>query len=929
MDFPDSSDILFSNNFIPTPELNTNVLLDNVEEYRKYYEKQLEIKNENKISKKIKDIELNELNDDANLMNTNPFTTNTNDNNVFKRYQREKITLVSVDSRDRNKILYPEPNHFKIYLGKTFYNVKKVRLISLEFPNTNAVISNKNNHIYWRNLEDITTDTTVNKQGVTEYPIYNAVVDIGSYIATTLQIEMSNKMNLIKRLGGTSSKYHVFIISIDQNTDIVKYTSLITKNLNANAFSTIAGDNTITVNLVNHGYTNNQSVYINGVKPVGGIDSTTLSGFQIVTVKDSNNFTYDVNVQATATVSGGGGSNAVAGVSAPFQLLWGEEKDTIAQNIGFPLEDSSESIFTNITNLKNVFEMTITFTQQTIFTSSYNFIGQNVDIGYTDSFGNFIDITSVSLVYTIVEIPSSNSIRVMGLTSLSDVFSIQNDPDAQQVWFNVGGYDVKYTISAVQAFDSNVFMITTSSNHNYNLTDINLSITLYNTSDPLIPSDTNYDDSYNILQIPSTTEIIVQGIILETGNGKSGNLNGSFFYCGNIPRHTPLTTSTLTIIDVSSYLTNYTLIECPSAHNLIVGDKVRIYNVITSPQLDEVYEIQAVLGTNMFVINFKITNVISITDAYIGTGLITVSFPDHGFNNISQVSNGVAINTINIETLLPHSVKVNDIIRFSGFTDPSGISNITALNRGKCKVLSITNSITFVIKTSDITNPLPTLINIPATITGILGLNNDFYLYGAVEVGGIPSTSINSKLHTVREILDVNTFRFMIGGVYAIRTEYGGGSNVFISSLLHGYSGVQTNTKYSLLNRSINLEGENYCFMTCPQLNTNNDSILNTGDVTDIFARIILDQAPGYVNFNFLSNPKVYDTVPLSQLSELEFFIKNYDNTLYNFINLDYSFTLEITEVIDQSSLFNVSSRRGVVDVFHSDNHDAKEKKVI
>jgi hypothetical protein len=926
MDFPDSSDILFSNTFIPTPELNTTVLLDNVEEYRKYYEKQLEIKNENKINKKIRDIELNELDDDANLLNTNPYVTKNDDNNVFKRYQREKVTLVSVDSRDRNKILYPEPNHFKIFLGKTFYNIKKIRLISLEFPNTNAVINNKNNHIYWRNLEDITTDTTINKQGITDYPIYNAIIDIGSYIATSLQSEMTDKMNIVKRLGGTSSKYHVFIITIDQNTDIVKYTSLITKNLNANAFSTVAGDNTITVNLVNHGYTNNQSVYINGVKQVGGIDASVLSGFQIITVKDSNNFTYDVNVQATTSVSGGGGSSASTGIPAPFQLLWGEGYNTVAQNIGFPLENSSQSIFTNITNLKNIFEMTMTFTQNTIFTSSYDFIGKNIQIGYTDSFGNFIDITSVTLIYTIVEVPSSSSIRVMGLSSASDVYIIQNDSNALQVRFSSGTYDERYTILAIKLLESSVFMITTSSNHNYNLTDINLPITLYNTSDPLVPSDTNYDDTYNILQIPSSTQIIVQGIILEDGNGKVGNLNGSFFYCGNIPRHTPLTTSTVKIKDISSFSSIYTLIECFDAHNLKVGDKVRIYNVVTSPQLEEVYTVESTLGINMFVIDFKLTHVISIADSYIGTGLVTVSFPEHGFNNVLYVSNGTSLHTIEIETLLPHSVKVNDIIRFSGFTDDSGLSNITALNRGKCSVTSIINSTTFIIESSDITNPLPTLINIPATITGIMGLHNDFYLYGANDVGGILSTTINSKLFTVREILDVNTFTFMIDGYFAIRTESGGGSNIFISSLHHGYAGIQTNTKYSLLNRSINLEGENYCFMTCPQLNTNNDSILNTGDVTDIFARIVLDQAPGYVNFNFLSNPKVYDTVPLSQLSELEFFIKNYDNTLYNFINLDYSFTLEITEVIDQSSLFNISSRRGIVDVFHNDNRDSKEK---
>jgi hypothetical protein len=147
--------------------------------------------------------------------------------------------------------------------------------------------------------------------------------------------------------------------------------------------------------------------------------------------------------------------------------------------------------------------------------------------------------------------------------------------------------------------------------------------------------------------------------------------------------------------------------------------------------------------------------------------------------------------------------------------------------------------------------------------------------------------------------------------VYATFTESGGGTNVYISSNYHGFNGVQQNTKNSLLNRSINLEGENYSFLTCPQLAT----MMNTGTVKDIFARITLDQSPGYVCFNFLSNPKNFDTVPLEKLTELEFGVVNYDSTLYEFNDLDFSMTLEITEVIDGTDAFNVSSKRGIVDV--------------
>ena len=63
---------------------------------------------------------------------------------------------------------------------------------------------------------------------------------------------------------------------------------------------------------------------------------------------------------------------------------------------------------------------------------------------------------------------------------------------------------------------------------------------------------------------------------------------------------------------------------------------------------------------------------------------------------------------------------------------------------------------------------------------------------------------------------------------------------------------------------------------------------------------------------DFLSNPKIFNNTPLYKLSELQFSILNHDNSLYEFFDLDYSFALQITEVLDETTLFNVSSRRGI-----------------
>jgi hypothetical protein len=247
-----------------------------------------------------------------------------------------------------------------------------------------------------------------------------------------------------------------------------------------------------------------------------------------------------------------------------------------------------------------------------------------------------------------------------------------------------------------------------------------------------------------------------------------------------------------------------------------------------------------------------------------------------------------------VQTQLPHNFADDQMVRLAQTTS----------------VPSVDGGYNIKVKSSD-TFTIP--YSFPLTSNGNSGITNfhqDFYIYGSKTVGGVNPNYINSNLFTVRDIIDENTFTFYNNFQQASSIEIGGGSNVYISSLLHGFNGEQRNTKNSLLNRSINLQGENYAFLCCPQLAT----MLNTGNVRDVFARITLDQSPGSMVFSYLSNPKRFDTVPLNQLNELEFSILNYDGTYYEFNDLDYSFTLEITETVDVTEGFQVSSRRGVTD---------------
>ena len=76
-------------------------------------------------------------------------------------------------------------NQTTTFLNKTFLNVKSIRLASLEFPNTNAVINSLNRNLYWRNQEDINLDFTLNSNNKffdTQYEFHFNILIIITYI---------------------------------------------------------------------------------------------------------------------------------------------------------------------------------------------------------------------------------------------------------------------------------------------------------------------------------------------------------------------------------------------------------------------------------------------------------------------------------------------------------------------------------------------------------------------------------------------------------------------------------------------------------------------------------------------------------------------------------------------------------------------------
>lgn len=291
---------------------------------------------------------------------TNPHETD--------RLNKPRITFQQIDSADRDFSRYPDPNDYRISLSRRFSNVKRVKLIASEIPNTDQIIrddprealitrnrlylrcgqvlNDANKHIYWIDEADGT------QAGNYDCIVYDACITPGNYVAQscqcnerTLASEIETKVSGINRF--IDGRAHEFVVTIDEQTNIVSVLSIQSNELGVNPIDTSAGTNVITITQLQHPFEVGDYVTISGATSVGGISADTLNAtHQIIAVTDD---TYDIRVNTIATQTvGGGGGNVLAGQNRPFMLLASNVDTPFSSVLGFPQQDSAEQIATPI-----------------------------------------------------------------------------------------------------------------------------------------------------------------------------------------------------------------------------------------------------------------------------------------------------------------------------------------------------------------------------------------------------------------------------------------------------------------------------------------------------------------------------------------------------------------------------------------------------
>ncbi len=116
------------------------------------------------------------------------------------------------------KYKYRYPNEYKIYLPRSFTNVKDIRMVSSEIPNTLNTI-NKYNDLITIYIRDIDTQKRILlKTGKSQFNYLLFQLENGNYTLEELIKHMQNKTNDVIKDISVEEFTNLFLISVNKNT---------------------------------------------------------------------------------------------------------------------------------------------------------------------------------------------------------------------------------------------------------------------------------------------------------------------------------------------------------------------------------------------------------------------------------------------------------------------------------------------------------------------------------------------------------------------------------------------------------------------------------------------------------------------------------------------------------------------------------------
>lgn len=251
---------------------------------------------------------------------------------------------------------FVDSSYYIINLPKNFHNVVRIELVSSEFFFIDNLIKdtgiNKNNTLYWQNIEDGDI-------------IYSVMLESGNYTPSNMVNDILNKTNNLKRINYTDENpsYNNFQITLDTDKNFVSFISYKIEVLTESISIDI-------IELNDDYYYQLTVIHPNNFVEIGDIIDISNSnsiGFVPASVINTSHTVYQVNktfksysiilprFKVSQTSSTGNGGSVITIKSKNLTRFLFDKPDTIGKILGFKNigEENSITKFSHITTNKD------------------------------------------------------------------------------------------------------------------------------------------------------------------------------------------------------------------------------------------------------------------------------------------------------------------------------------------------------------------------------------------------------------------------------------------------------------------------------------------------------------------------------------------------------------------------------------------------
>ena len=285
---------------------------------------------------------------------------------------------------------YPDANNYVISLKKSFNNVTKIELVSMEIPYIDIVIqTNVNDKLFWKHIEDGDT-------------MYYVRIDEGFYSNTTLLTKLQTAINMVPRITSSlnnsiATVYNNFDITLETNiqkitfkpynmTPLPNSLSITLQILNSVPYYILTivhptnfinvGDNITITNAMATTYESNgeyfaiDSEYINKTFSVYSINIGTQSYSVVLGTQDS------ITETLSSTILNGG-TNVIVRSDTKVSFFF-NRNDTMGNVLGFK----------NVGDVYSIIDFSPKITNKDAYINSFNLNSVGNIINYSSGFIN-------------------------------------------------------------------------------------------------------------------------------------------------------------------------------------------------------------------------------------------------------------------------------------------------------------------------------------------------------------------------------------------------------------------------------------------------------------------------------------------------------------------------------------------------------------